>query len=334
MTQRLWLFMRPVPPAFILVCSLCVSAAAVVGLRAAPLSDGLRITAAANVTLRVTPAAGAPAVGQLPLGSEVVDVGPPGMDKTWIRVKDSSGQEGWLLANLTRRLDPAWRWSTYDAIAEDRLARKGDGFPAAVELVTFIERVVKEYTNAEGRAQMELNHLRAVSAALAAIPRRGERREPYASFLKSQGDLVVFDEPGGRWLVNDKVIWALHGKSARTPSAEPIAWLAVTNGLGGECEGYLPCYVDWRNRLEGEYLRRHPDGAHAPEAVETITRVVDRLAAPAQPTKAFQFERGRDCRDLTTSVDALAKAVQVAQVGGKDAALSGLGSLKRLCGQP
>jgi hypothetical protein len=309
-----------------------ISAAAASGLRAAQLSDGLRITTAANVTLRQTPVAGASAVGQLPLGSEVVDVGPPGMDKTWVRVKDTAGREGWLQSSLTRRLDPTWRWTAYDAVVADRLARKGDGFPAAVELVAFIDRVLPEYTNAEGRAQMELSRLRAVSAALGAVPRRSADREPYASFLKSQSALVVFDEPGGRWMISDKAIWALHVKVARTPSAEPIAWLAVTNGLRGECEGYLPCYVDWRNQLEGEYLRRHPDGAHAGQAVSTITTVTERLAAPGK--SAFQFDRDRDCRDLNRSLEALTKAVQVSQTGGKDAALTGLGSLKKLCSAP
>lgn len=322
------LFLRLV---FILVL---ISAAARTGLRAALLSDGLRITTAANVTLRQTPVAGASAVGQLPLGSEVVEVGPPGMDKTWLRVKDAAGREGWLQASLTRRLDPAWRWTAYDGIVGDRLARKGDGFAAAAELVSFIERVLPEYSNADGRAQMDLNHLRAVSVVLAAIPRRGDQREPYAGFLKSRAALIVHNEPGGRWMITNKAVWDLHTKAARTPSAEPMAWFAVTNGLHGECEGYLPCYVDWRNRLEGEYLRRHPDGVHASQAVATITTVAERLTAPAEPHLAFQFDRTRDCRDLTASLDALLKAVQVAQVGGKDAALTGLGSLKRLCSAP
>ena len=326
--------MRPLRSVFIAIILVVISAAATRGPQAALLSDGVRLTTAANVTLRETPVAGALAVGQLPLGSEVVEVGPPGMDKTWLRVRDAAGREGWLQSNLTRRLDPAWRWTAYDELVADRLARKGDGFPAAVELVTFIERVGPQYTNVEGRAQMDLSYLRAISSALSAIPRRGDQREPYAGFLKSKAALVVYDEPGARWIVNDKAIWDLHGKAARTPSAEPIAWFAVTNGLRGECEGYLPCYVDWRNRLEGEYLRRHPAGAHASQAIGAITTVTERLAAPPRPQQAFQFDRTRDCRDLTASIDALVKAVTVAQVAGKDAALTGLGSLKRLCSTP
>jgi hypothetical protein len=314
--------------AFILVVS---SAAAIAGLQAAPLPDGSRLTSVANVTLRQTPAPGAPAVGQLPLGTELADAGPPGMDKTWIRVRAADGLEGWVLANMTKRIDPVWRWTTYDEIVADRLARKGDGFPAAVELVNFIDRVAPEYTNPDGRAHIELDRMRALSAALSAIPAKGDRREPYASWLRSQSALVIYDEPGKRWLLSDKAIWELQARSSKTPSADPIAWLAVTNGLNGECEGYLPCYVDWRNRLEGEYLRRHPDGAHASDAVTSISRTVGQLAAPARPHEAFQFDRGRDCRDLTASLEALTKAVQVTRTADKETALTSLGSLKRLC---
>lgn len=314
--------------AFIVVFS---SAAAIAGLEAARLPDGSRLTSVANVTLRQTPAPGAPAVGQLPLGTELTEVGPPGMDKTWIRVSTGDGREGWVLAGMTKRVDPVWRWTTYDDIVAERLARKGDGFPAAVELVAFVDRVAPEYTNADGRAHIELGRMRALTAALSAIPLKGDRRDPYASWLKSQGALVIYDEPGKRWLLSDKALWDLQAKSAKTPSADAIAWLAVTNGLNGECEGYLPCYVDWRNRLEGEYLRRQPDGAHVGDAVTSISRTVGQLAAPARPHEAFQFDRGRDCRDLTASLEALTKAVQITRTADKDTALTSLGSLKRLC---
>ena len=328
MTHHPFSSLRRVRFAFILVFS---SAAAIAGLQAARLPDGSRLTSVANVTLRQTPAPGAPAVGQLPLGSELTDVGPPGMDKTWIRVRAADGREGWVQSSMTKRVDPVWRWSAYDEIVAERLARKGDGFPAAVELVAFIDRVAPEYTNTDGRAHIELARLRAVSATLSAIPAKADRREPYAGWVKSLGPLVIFDEPGKRWILSDKAIWDLHGKSAKTPSADAIAWLAVTNGLNGECEGYLPCYVDWRNRLEGEYLRRQPDGAHVGDAVSSISRTVGQLAAPARPHEAFQFDRGRDCRDLTASLEALTKAVQVTRSAEKENALSSLGSLKRLC---
>jgi hypothetical protein len=146
---------------------------------------GTRITAAANVTLRGLPASTSPVVAQLPLGTEVTDAGPAGLDKTWVRVRLANSREGWLLASLTKPLDQTWRWPTFDRIIAERLGRKGDGFSALAELVAFIERVAPEYTDPDGRARIDLDRLRAMSAALAAIPSNGLKRDPYASWLKA-----------------------------------------------------------------------------------------------------------------------------------------------------
>ena len=103
-----------------------------------------------------------------------MDAGPAGLDKTWIRVRLADSREGWILSNLTRPLDPVWRWPTFDRIIAERLGRKGDGFAASAELVAFIERVAPEYTDPDGRGRIELARLRAMAAALESHP--DERR--------------------------------------------------------------------------------------------------------------------------------------------------------------
>ena len=305
--------------------------------RAAPIQEAVaptRIVSAANVTLRALPSASSAAITQLPLGTEATGAGPAGLDKTWLRVRLSDGREGWVLASMTKPLDPAWRWPTFDRIIADRLGRKGDGFPALAELVTFIERVAPEYTDPEGRGRVELARLRATAAALAAVPPNGGRRDPYASWLAARKDDVFYDEPGGRWLLSNTALWDSQARQASTASADGIAWFAVTNGLGGECEGYLPCYVESRNRLQGEYLRRHPAGRHAEEAVGAITDTAELLAAPAGPHAAFVFDRAKDCRDLTASIDALTAAVKGTHVPNREAAGAALAALRRICQRP
>jgi len=245
---------------------------------AASPADAVRITAVANVTLRATPSPTAPAIAQIPLGTEVRDSGPAGLDKTWVLVRLGDTREGWVQARLTKPLDPVWRWPVFDAIVAERLERRGDGFPAGVELVAFIERVAPEYTDKDGRARIELARLRALSRAAAAIPFNGSRREPYASWLSTRSADVVYDEPGGHWMVRDAAIWASHARHAATPVADDIAWFAVTAGLPGECEGSVSCYFSAMNRLHGEYLRAHPAGRHAAEAVAAVNTLVTSVA--------------------------------------------------------
>ncbi len=301
-------------------------------LVALPATAGqIRVTAVANATLRAMPEADAAVVAQIPLGTHVVEAGPAGLDKTWVRVRLPDTREGWMLARLTRPLDRDWPWPAFDAIIANRLARTGDGFPARAELVAFIERVAPEYTNDEGRASIELARLRAIAAALRAIPFGGSRREPYASWLAERIGEVAYDEPGGQWILGNDEVWKLHARHAATSSADDIAWLAVTNGLAGECEGFLACYVDRTNRLHGEYLRREPDGRHAASAVDIVSRTAEQILAPERPHQAWQFDKGRDCREFTTSLEALASAVGDTVVPNRALALANLTALQAFC---
>lgn len=297
-------------------------------------ADSTRITSAANVTLRTMPSPDAAAVTQLPLGTEVVETGPAGLEKTWVRVRLADNREGWLQANMTRPLDPVWRWPVFDRIIADRLNRKGDGFPAAAELVGFIERIAPEYTEPDGRGRIELARLRAMKSALSAIPFnfRSNRREPYASWLAARKGFVTYDEPGGHWMLTPAAVWDIHAQQSTTSAADEIAWFAVENGLAGECEGHLPCYLTARNRLHGEYLRRHPSGRHAAEAVGVIKATADQLKAPSMTGTGYEFNRQSDCRDVTQAIDALAAAVQDTRVEGRDGAIASLAALKQICG--
>lgn len=299
--------------------------------RAAQTDTSTRITAATNVTLRMTPSPDGAPVAQLPLGTEVAESGPAGLEKTWIRVRLADSREGWIQTSLTRPLDSIWRWPVFDHIITERLGRKGDGFAATAELLAFIERVAPEYTDPDGRGRIELARLRALAATLRNVPMNGARRELYSTWLTSHKEEVIYDEPGGHWMITDEAIWKSHARYAGTKSADEIAWFAVRNGLPGECEGYVPCYIGANNRLYGEYLRRHPAGAHAQEAVAWIKGTADLLVAPVKAGSAYEFDPKRDCKDLTSAIDALASAIQKTRVESRDAALASLGSLRKVC---
>jgi hypothetical protein len=294
-------------------------------------SGAVRITAAANVTMRSLPSATSPVVAQVPLGTELSDSSLAALDTTWIRVTLADGREGWILASLTKPLDPQWRWPTFDAIIADRLGRKGDKFPALAELAAFIERVAPEYSDPDGRARVELARLQAIALAARAIPFRAGTREPYATWLKARATDVVYNEPGGQWMLRPHSIWETHARIQSATIADKVAWFAVNTGLGGECEGSLACYLDRRNRLQGEYLRHHPNGEHAADAVAVLKETADEIGAPAKTSDAFKFDRGSDCRNVTASLDALTSAVTGTRVGVRDAALTSLAALRRIC---
>ena len=324
---------RSFRPSSFLLSYISVLTVFLVGVTAAA-SDPARITVVANVTLRAQPSPASPAVAQLPLGTEVTEAGPAGLDKTWVRVRLADAREGWLQSTLARPLDPTWRWPVFDRIIAERLGRTGDAFPANAELVAFIERVAPEYTDPDGRARVEFARVRALANALKSIPRNGGRRDPYSTWLAGRKSEAIYDEPGGSWMVNEATLWSLHTRHSGSTSADDIAWFAVTNGLPGECEGYLACYLAARNRLQGEYLRRHPLGRHTAQAVAAVNDTVDILGAPPRGPNghtAYEFDKARDCKDVTSSIDALTAAVKGTRVDTREAAMNNLSGLRRIC---
>ncbi len=292
----------------------------------------LRLVAAANVTVREKASEQSPAVAHLALGTEVSEAGDADLDQTWVHIVTADGEHGWVLASLTRPLDPFWKWQTQEEVIADRLARKGDGFPARVELVDFIERILDGFSDPVARARMDLHRLQAIQAAASAVPAGRQPREPYAAWLARYKDALVYSEASGTWLVSQDAIWKRHDHDANTPVADEIAWFAVSVGVAGECEGRLPCYFAWRDRLQGEYLRRYPAGGHAAEAVSEIGRTAILLGAPAAPGSGYLFDPRQDCGPLSASLDALERAVESAtSAPERDATLTSLASIRRPC---
>lgn len=295
---------------------------------AAGTNGAVRITAATNITLRQTPSADSPVLAYLPIGTEVTEVGPIGMDKTWLRVRLGDNREGWLLANLTRVVEPARRTSTVEAIIIDRLGRRGDGPAATIELADFVERESRAITDPQVAARFDLYQLRAVSTTLAALRLNLGKRDPYMAWLDRHKTLIAYDEPAGRWMLSNAAIWQMHDQHPDSAAADEIAWLAATTGLPGECGGLLVCYADTLNKLYGEYLRRHPAGHHADEAVAKIKDAADQLSVPAKARPLYVFDTKRDCQPLTKAIDALGAAVSAATAIGKEPALQCLSAMK------
>ena len=185
----------------------------------------------------------------------------------------------------------------------------------------------------EGRAVAALEWLRALRTVLQAIPI--ERASgPHEAWLKTHDALVVYSEPAGEWLIGHDILDDIYEQHAASAAADEIAWLAVINRLPGECEGYVPCYAAGLNMLEGEYLRRHPRGAHRDEAFDQITEslrnVVDDLLK--RPERGEYLTVPRDCDDLFNTARPLRAAVAGA-AGAKTEAMALIARLLAHCPQ-
>jgi hypothetical protein len=220
--------------------------------------------------------------------------------------------------------------SALEAETVSALQSETSPFAGRALLVARLQAAYERSSEAD-RPRLALLWLRGMRWLLAAIPMGAEREEPYRRWLEGHEPLVVYSEPAGQWLIEPDVIWRVHGHAAR-PDAEALAWLAVENGMPGECEGYVPCTAYMLDRLYGEYLRRHPSGAHAAEAAAGIREsFAQSLRLLADPDGADFLDRRHDCGELASRLDELRKAILGSSVAGDRDTLTILARLRAVC---
>jgi hypothetical protein len=148
--------------------------------------------------------------------------------------------------------------------------------------------------------------------------------------LKAYASTIHFDEIAGSWIISHEMVLALHEQYQATKAADEIAWFAASIPLGGECEGYIPCYLSAANTKQGEYLRRHPQGAHAGEAMRGIISAI-RSAQDLIRKYPKTFTPKSDCGDLMTALPKLEEAVQGAEAAEQASASEAIHELANRC---
>ena len=292
--------------------------------------DAGRLTSASNVRLRSEPVDSAGVVVTVPLGTALVGIETGGPDRTWLRVRTGDGKEGWVLTRLTRRFDAENRLDVIEQVVTERLARKGDSFAARAEVVDLLDRTIADASDAERAGRLALLWIRAVGVTATTLPAKHRLVDPYASWVEARKTTVWWDEVGAHWMLSLDALKELHERHRTTSSADAIAWSMVENGVGGECEGYLPCYVERTNMLEGEYLRRHPNGKRVDDAVRGIGKTAAFWLTRLDKPDAFSPEK--DCDEMKESLTPLRAAIAATKAADRDTTLEKLDVFVKRCG--
>jgi hypothetical protein len=211
--------------------------------------------------------------------------------------------------------------------------QKRTSFSSAVELFDLIERTAIGLTEREAAARFALYRLRAMKAVLMEVPRFQGESEPYSSWIRAHADASMYNEPAGFWQVSPSHVMSVHEIYADTSAADDIAWFRASNGLPGDCEGDVVCYVDWQNNLNGWYLRAHPRGKHANESGGDIALKLNAAMDNLRdyPDVLHEFDPNRECGSLHESLDPLANALRASDSSRKNAALRALARFGALC---
>jgi hypothetical protein len=173
------------------------------------------------------------------------------------------------------------RADAYRRLAESRLQREGS-FAERVDLVRFLDRAIAEVDGA-GVAELELLRIRALQESLRDIQRYEPKVAEHRAWIAERRAELSYSEPAAQWLVESDRIWAIEARYRGQPIADDLAWAAATNGLAGECEGFLACYLTVTRMTTGRYLELHPDGRHAGEALAAIGSLLDEAERTGRP---------------------------------------------------
>jgi hypothetical protein len=195
------------------------------------------------------------------------------------------------------------------------LADERPSFAERAALAAKVSRALAVERQPEAAGHLALLWMQVLRRTLEAVPFGEATQAPYAAWLAAHEREAVYNEPGGQWIVSNDVAWQLHESHRATEAAEPLAWEIVENGLAGECEGYPPCYLAGFERLHGRYLREHPAGEHAAEAVAEIQQSLEQVQRLLSgPDGREFFNPATDCNDLVAPADALRRVLEHARV--------------------
>lgn len=222
--------------------------------------------------------------------------------------------------------------TTLEEEATRALSADTEPFARRTELVNRLASAAERAPSIDQRGRLTLLWLRSVQWLLTAVPSGAAEQPPYRDWLTGHETLVTYSEPAGEWLLQPDAVWTMHETHRTSAAADDIAWFAVTNGYPGECEGYVPCYANILNWLDGEYLRRHPRGRHAAEAVTSVQSSLDQaLKLLSQPSTLEFLNPQTDCGDLKAGLDPLRQAVGDSNADGRKETVALIDRLLSFC---
>ena len=288
----------------------------------AQLGTHARMVSAVNVRLRLRPSFDSPTDSLVPIGTVVVvNHAKQPRDTSWVYVELTwTATPGYIHASMLRRIPQGGGPAMAEEIATERLARRGDPFPWKRQLFDMLTYQREMPSDSERRGRVALLWVKSFASLLGSIPPGEHVAEPYWSWFGHQWaeGFISFDESTKAWRVVVEPLFAVHAQHRETRSADEIAWTIRGIGMRDDCGPSVTCNIAALDTLDAAYLRRHPDGAHAIEALARIRTVVAR--AMGEPDGADGFNRVTDCEALEFSLASVRAAVAGAVIAPRSGA--------------
>jgi hypothetical protein len=255
-----------------------------------------KITTVSAMRARKAPQVTAEEVMRLKLGTVVSAIARSSSQDTvndksdyWYRVNLPNGETGWLFGGLLLDYDVRQRQQILRDIIEARLKAENTDFNDRQEIYNLAAETLAEAKDVNTRAEFELFKLLALANAAQTFPDNLKDKSPYREWLKAHNAELIQNEFAGAYNLRSDVLWNLETKYHTLPISDRIAWEAAENMEPSDCEGDEVCGF-FRTAGEIKYLNRHPNGAHAAEALKNLNdALTDQVIAEANGTGGDQY---------------------------------------------
>ena len=239
-----------------------------------------KITTVSSMRMRKAPQASAAEIQRLKLGTVVNVVARSANQDTiggktdyWFRATLPNSQTGWLFGGLLLDYNSQQRSVLFRQIIESRLKAENTDFNDRQEIYNLAVTALNEAKDVNTHAEFELLKLLALANAAATFPNELGDKSPYREWKKAHDAEVISNEFAGGYNLRSDVLWDLESKYHTLPIADRIAWEAAENQEPSDCESDEVCdFFHYDGEIK--YLNRHPNGAHASEAIKNITEAI------------------------------------------------------------
>jgi hypothetical protein len=134
-----------------------------------------------------------------------------------------------------------------------------------------------------------------------------DRGTPHGNYAARREDEFFYNEVGGNYLYNGKDLKALIERYPQHDLADDAGYELTLLPGGGECEGFVTCYIaqEWHDL--DPFLRRFPTSAYASRAVERVVRSYrNALKDVPNLTTPTDMYDPKELRPLLASLDSVA----------------------------
>jgi len=268
-------------------------------LNTAVAASDYRIISDYRVHVRISPYRYARLTKKLRIGTVIKEIKRSAAPKKirsvldyWYQIETSDGKKGWIFGQKFSHFNTSQRAQSYLQLVKKQLKANLTVFKQ-MELTDFLFRASEEIKYpADIAAELSLSHLSSLQTAIHKLDVNKSYLPPYRRWIERQQQryFIYFDEVQDTWLINAQTYWDLHDKYYQLPISDEIAWAAVNNTFGGECEGIFECEFQRVYDTSGKYLKFHPTGNYANQALDNIAKFIGSSKTPVRlPQEDFEY---------------------------------------------